>query len=203
VKGTETMFLFCLMSTGQDKKIGGTAPQLLDESLITRIANNDGEAFRTLYCQTDRAVYGFALSILKNQQDAEDIMQDTYLKIRAGAHLYEPRGKPMAWVLTITKNLALMKLRNKAANPCQPMEELENSIDCSGSIHYEDRAVLDAALQILKDDERQIVLLHALTGLRHREIAKLLEMPLATVLSKYSRSLKKLKQYLTKEEETV
>ncbi|MEM1483745.1 RNA polymerase sigma factor [Oscillospiraceae bacterium PP1C4] len=197
------MLLFCLMSTDQDKKVSRSAPQLLDESLIARIGNDDGEAFRALYCQTDRAVYGFALSILKNQQDAEDIMQDTYLKIRASAHLYQPREKPMAWVLTITKNLARMKLRDKAATHLQPMEELDNCLDFSNVENSEDRLVLEAALKFLKQDERQIVLLHALTGLRHREIAKLLEMPLATVLSKYNRSLKKLKKYLIKEEGTV
>ncbi|WP_312644702.1 RNA polymerase sigma factor [Hydrogenoanaerobacterium sp.] len=197
------MLLFCLMSTDQDKKRNRAVPQLLDEGLIARVGNNDGEAFRALYCQTDRAVYGFALSILKNQQDAEDVMQDTYLKIRASAHLYQPRGKPMAWVLTITKNLARMKLRSKATVPCQPIEELDNRLDFSCVTNQEDRLVLEAALTLLKEDERQIVLLHALTGLRHREIAQLLEMPLATVLSKYNRSLKKLRQYLTKEEGTV
>ena len=51
---------------------------------------------------------------------------------------------------------------------------------------------LEALLSALGDEERQIVTLHALTGLKHREIAELLGLPLATVLSKYSRALKKL-----------
>ncbi len=59
--------------------------------------------------------------------------------------------------------------------------------------------VLKAALDILKEDERQIVLLHASAGLKHREIAADLQMPLATVLSKYNRAMKKLKQYLREE----
>ena len=56
--------------------------------------------------------------------------------------------------------------------------------------------VLDAALTALADDERQIVLLHAVTGWKHREIAGLLELPLSTVLSKYRRALLKLKTKL-------
>lgn len=60
----------------------------------------------------------------------------------------------------------------------------------------EDRAVLEAALNILSDQERQIVVLHAAAGLKHREIAKLLELPLPTVLSKYRRALSKLKTKL-------
>lgn len=57
-------------------------------------------------------------------------------------------------------------------------------------------AGLDAALTALADDERQIVLLHAVTGWKHREIAGLLELPLSTVLSKYRRALLKLKTKL-------
>lgn len=52
--------------------------------------------------------------------------------------------------------------------------------------------MLEAVLSALSDEERAIVTLHALTGLRHREIAALLGLPLPTVLSKYSRALKKL-----------
>jgi RNA polymerase sigma-70 factor (ECF subfamily) len=62
--------------------------------------------------------------------------------------------------------------------------------------------VLDACLGQLSDEERQIVVLHAVAGFRHREIAALLELPLPTVLSKYSRALKKLKALLTKGERT-
>ena len=53
--------------------------------------------------------------------------------------------------------------------------------------------MLSGLLSALNDQERQIITLHALTGLKHREIAALLDLPLPTVLSKYSRALKKLK----------
>lgn len=70
---------------------------------------------------------------------------------------------------------------------CLPLENLADAM------------VLRSALEILKEDERQIVLLHASAGLKHREIASNLQMPLATVLSKYNRAIKKLKQYLREE----
>ena len=63
-------------------------------------------------------------------------------------------------------------------------------------VHPEDRALLEQALGTLEEQARRIVLLHAVTGLKHREIAQLLELPLATVLSKYHRALKKLKAQL-------
>ena len=62
-----------------------------------------------------------------------------------------------------------------------------------------DKVVLHAALHILKEEERQIVLLHTAAGLKHREIAADLGMPLATVLSKYNRAMKKLKNHLREE----
>ena len=60
----------------------------------------------------------------------------------------------------------------------------------------EERHVLHTALTALEDTERQVILLHAVSGLKHREIAELLEIPLATALSKYHRGLKKLRAKL-------
>ena len=57
-------------------------------------------------------------------------------------------------------------------------------------------ALLQGALASLADEERRIVMLHAVTGLKHREIAALLELPLPTVLSKYHRALKKMRSFL-------
>ena len=60
----------------------------------------------------------------------------------------------------------------------------------------DERALLQGALARLADEERRIVLLHAVTGMKHREIAALLELPLPTVLSKYHRALKKMRIFL-------
>ena len=59
--------------------------------------------------------------------------------------------------------------------------------------------MLEAALKALGEEERQVVLHHAASGLKHREIARDLGLPLSTVLSRYSRALKKLQRYLTEE----
>ena len=64
----------------------------------------------------------------------------------------------------------------------------------------EDRLVLEQCLKALDDSERQVVILHAVGGMKHRETAELLGLPLATVLSKYSRVIKKLKSKLEKRE---
>lgn len=173
----------------------------VDESLFPRIAEGDKEAFICLYEQSRNAVFSYALSLLRNYDDAEDAAQDTFLKIRSAAHLYKPLGKPMAWVITITRNICLMKLRELKKNTDSPIDDLDFQADrdnpgLAAFGDAEDRFVLAKAMEQLAEDECQIIFLHAVSGLRHREIADIVGMPLATVLSKYRRGLKKLRKSL-------
>ena len=163
------------------------------EELLRQIALGSQQAFEELYRATDSAIYGYALSLMRNHHEAQDVMMDTYLKIRCAAHLYMPMGKPMAWILTITKNIARTKLRS--AGRQIPLDDLEGTTP-SFDRDSEEAVALEQAMKVLGDQERQILILHAVTGLKHREIAEMLGMPLATVLSKYARSLKKLKKAL-------
>jgi RNA polymerase sigma-70 factor (ECF subfamily) len=99
------------------------------------MAEGDNDAFRDLYQQTSSAVYGFALSILRNVHDAENVMHDAYLRIHRSAAAYQPMGKPMAWILTIAKNICLMQLRQqKRSVPLEPeadfvLPELRTEMD--------------------------------------------------------------------------
>ncbi|HAZ05277.1 MAG TPA: RNA polymerase sigma factor [Acetobacterium sp.] len=172
----------------------------IDEAIFTRIANDDMAAFEELYRLTERTVYAFVLSTLKNHDDTLDVVQDTYLKIRAAAHLYQPMGKPMAWVFTIARNLSISKIRSKQKNDSIEMTDLENDLNFSYVSDQEDRLVIQTALKILSSEETEIILLHAISGFTHREIAQNLDMKLSTVLSKYHRGLKKLKKYLIEQE---
>lgn len=167
------------------------------DNLIKKIAEGDKSALSDLYAETRAAVYGFALTMTRNRDDAEDILQDTYIKIWQNAVNYQAQGTPMAWILAITKNLSLMKLREHRHKQDLAPEEWDTLFhDADPSATIDDRHLLEAALTILSDEERKIVLLHAISGLKHREIAELLSMALATVLSKYHRGLKKLRNYL-------
>lgn len=168
----------------------------LDE-IIKRIAEGEKKALGNLYHETKASIYGFALSLTKNTADAEDILQETYLKIWANADSYKTKGTPMAWILTITRNLALMKLREKKKHQDLEPEQWDMEFhipDTAGNT--EDRHLLEAALLILQEEERQIILLHAVSGLKFREIGELLGIGLSTVLSKYHRALKKLRKYI-------
>jgi RNA polymerase sigma-70 factor (ECF subfamily) len=186
------MHLFGTTSTEQER---ASAPSSHEE-YIKKIAQGDKAALAALYEETKAAVFGFALSIVKNNSDAEDILQDTFVRVWSASESYQPMGKPMAWVLTIAKNLAMSKLRDCCRTVEMP--EDEELFDATDDISFgiEQKIVLQAAMCRLGDDERQIVMLHAISGLKHTEIAKMLGLPLSTVLSKYSRARKKLQKAL-------
>lgn len=167
-----------------------------DEGLLALVGQGDSGAFEALYRQTERAVYALALSILRNPDDAQDVAQETYLKVRAAAHLYVPQGKPLAWLFTITKNLCRDFLRTQGRTE-QEREEPDYDARLSYVSDPTDRLVLEGALKALGEEERQVILLHAVSGLKHREIARDLGQPLSTVLSRYNRAIKKLQRYLS------
>ena len=164
------------------------------ESCILELAKGKAEAMEPLYRIANPPVYAFALSLLKNAHDAEDAAHDCFVRAYFGAGSYRPQGKPMAWLMTITRNLCMEKLRERT--PEQAKNKTASRYIESAAASPEDKIVLEQCMKALSDSERQIVLLHAVGGMKHRETAALMELPLATVLSKYSRALKKLKAKL-------
>lgn len=161
------------------------------DRLLLRVGQGDREAFARLYGLTRGAVYALALSLLRDAHEAQDVAQDVYVKVWESAPAYRPQGSPMAWLLTVARNLARSRLRQSGRQIALD-EEAWNAIPAAAP-DVEDRQLLQGALARLGAEEREIVLLHAVTGLKHREIAQLLELPLSTVLSKYHRGLKKLR----------
>ena len=163
------------------------------DRLIAAIAAGDADALTSLYHETSAGVYAYALSVLKNSQDAEDVLQDCFLKIQSSAGAYRSKGKPMAWIFTITKNLCMDIMREKKKTAVLSYDPGLSGAD------PDDRLVVEACLKVLADEERQIVVLYAVSGIKHREVAEIMSLPLSTVLSKYRRALKKMKNYLEKE----
>ncbi len=186
------MFTLLLVQTAQ---LSGSSAEELDRCLA-RMAQSDTGALGRLYELTSEAVYGYALSILKNAHDAEDVMQETFVRAHLGAGQYRSSGKPTAWLLRIARNLALMKLREGRRTVSMSPEDWMAEFADRPEFTSEDAMTLTQLMDALTDEEREIVSLHALTGLKHREIAELMDLSLPTVLSKYHRALKKLKSTL-------
>lgn len=171
----------------------------IDENIFLKLAKDEMSALDELYFITERTIYAYAVSLTKDHQVALDLLQDTYLKILSAAHLYKPMGKPLAWMFTIARNLHYSNIkREKRSIPMNPQDLARNN-SFSYITNIDDRLVLEGVLNKLSEEERQIVMLHAVSGMKHREIAEVLDLKLSTTLSKYKRALKKLRSYLEEE----
>lgn len=188
------------LNNESDKKNPGASASFL-ESCIIKVAEANKLSFELLYQETKNGVYSFALSYLRNPSDAEDVLQETYIKIWAAAGSYNPRGSPMAWILTIAKNLSLMRLRERKSDAAISAEELIGFYPSGNFSSSDDKLLLEAAFSCLSDEERNIITLHSVSGLKHREISALMSLPLSTVLSKYHRAKKKLKAFIKRGDE--
>lgn len=162
------------------------------DACLQGVAQGNANSLERLYNLTSGAVYAYALATTKNPYDAQDVLHDTFVKVYDNAPSYRSQRKPMAWILTIAKHLCFSKFR-QSGNLCQLSDEmLERQFADNEQINVEEKLFVTNCLLRLNEDERTIVVLHAMSGLKHREIAKHLDLPLSTVLSKYNRALKKL-----------
>ena len=85
------MFLMDAKTARNEKN----APQGVEDAFLRQIANQEAGALQQLYAVAAPKVFGYALSILRNRQEAEDILQDTFLKISEKAGTYASKGKPI------------------------------------------------------------------------------------------------------------
>lgn len=172
--------------------------QLLNKYILL-IAEGNINAMDDLYELIKTDIYAYALSKVVNEIDAEDIMQDTFLNIYKNAKLYTPLGKPMAWVITIETNIInrYFQLKKRIVNVDEAIFDKESPYQSNEDILIHS-ALIEDIFSHLKADERQIITLHIVSDLKFREIAEILKLPLSTVLSKYNRSMKKIKNLRSK-----
>jgi RNA polymerase sigma-70 factor (ECF subfamily) len=169
----------------------------INDRIMKRVADKDAAAFEELYNISSSAVFGLAYSIVANQADAEDVVQEVYISIYEKAHQYQSRGKAMAWIFTITRNHSLMRIRDRQKRNYKNLDDIHN-IGVENNIENEmyNEKVIKTILNILNEDERQIVVMHSMSNMKHKDIATTMEMPISTVLSKYKRALSKLRNEL-------
>ncbi len=165
----------------------------IDAGIFRRIQQGEQRAFRELYDLTYKPLYAFLLSYTLNREDAQDLLQDTYVQVYKNCHQYREQGNPMAWMMKIARNLFLMK-RRQDKGPEEHYEDMENRIGFEDMEHVENRVVLEKMFERLSAADRNLIIMHDIGGLKHREIAKLLDMPLGTVMARYHRGIRKLQK---------
>lgn len=173
----------------------------LADLYITRMADGDVAAMGELYELIKSDVYAYACSKLGRTPEAEDITQDTFVQIYKNAALYSSSGKPLAWVFTVELNL-IRRLKQRERNDLPLEEIIENGSEEDVAEKTVEAVFVEQLLRRLGENEREVVVLHAVSGLKHREIARILGLPLSTVLSRYNRSIKKLQNFAEEEVKT-
>lgn len=165
--------------------------------LLIKIQSGDENSFENFYCATNKGVFSFVYMIVKNKEDAEDITQETFIKVKQNVMGYRPNTNAVAWIFQIAKNLAYDFLRRRKKEADIDTSEIVVPDSRDKISEKEDNMMLHRLmLENLDEVSRQIVDLHIIAGFKHREIAKQLGLPLGTVLWKYNRAMKTLQDKL-------
>jgi RNA polymerase sigma-70 factor, ECF subfamily len=165
-------------------------------------AVGDGnEAFAEAALSHLDSLYGTALRLTRRPQDAEDLVQDTYLKAFRAAHQFEPGTNLKAWLFTILHNTYRNMRRHDGRNPVDvDNDAVERAADDAGGGQTPEqiltRATLDRdlqeALDTLPEAFRQAVWLRDVEELAYADIARVLDIPIGTVMSRISRGRRAL-----------
>jgi RNA polymerase sigma-70 factor (ECF subfamily) len=168
--------------------------------LIQRCLAGDEEAFATLYHQYKNLVYKTAYLMLGNAEEAEDILQEVFLRVYRSLHTYRPsKGALTTWLNRITVNRCL-KRRRKRRSLLLSLDRVPPSLLISPASSLEGRLTeeqsIQGALRRLSEKLQVVVVLRYYQGLSYAEISQVLDIPLGTVKSRLNLALKNLRQVL-------
>ena len=155
----------------------------------------DSSALGDLYVLLSPAVFSFVMSIIHDEEESKDIVQDTFMIVAKKVDQYRFGTSVRNWIFEISRNIALARLKKKkdliSLDDADPINKL-------GYIDPKDNDVStwNLAKKILKEEDYKILYLYIIGEYKHREIAEILNLPLGTVTWKYKNSLKKLKKVL-------
>lgn len=153
---------------------------------LARLRRGELDALEEIFAAMQTPVYAVVRRIVADPQTAEEVTQDVFVRL-----WQSPPGeevtRPRAWLFRVAHNLAIDALRRAPLMP-PPAPRAEEDTEL--------RLDLEAALAKLPPREREIVALHLNAGLRFREIAQAMDLPLGTALWRYSRALGRLRAEL-------
>jgi RNA polymerase sigma-70 factor (ECF subfamily) len=165
------------------------------DTLLRAIERQEAAALQSLYDLFSRQVYSLAYGVLQNRETAEEVTQDVFLKVWHKVAQYEPGTNFRAWLLRLTRNLAIDRLRqdyrHKAHSWVWDMEEL--NLESPALPPDDDAHWVWQSLRALSDEQRQAIELAYLQGLTHEQIAQQLNLPLGTVKTRIRDGMKKLR----------
>ena len=180
-----------------------------DAELLTRLAAGDRTAFAEIYDKFSGPLYAVAYRVLHDPAEAEDVLHDVFLTVWAKAGEFEARrGQALAWLLTLTRNRAIdrVRLRKRRAEilgEAAPADlgyadHTGPGLDSSGQLWLKERAAtVRTAVAALPAEQRQVLELAFFSGLTQQQIAGHTGEPLGTIKARIRRSLLKLREALS------
>src|SRR5215213_5309559 len=149
------------------------------------------------------ALYGYALALTRNMTEAEDLVQETYLRAASAAHRPEDAGNLKGWLFVIMRNAWLNQVRHKNSGPRfvdleterPPLDQLQENPHVV-YLRKLEREQVQQAIESLPDAYREIVVLRDIEGFTYQEIATVLDCPAGTVMSRLGRARGKLRKIL-------
>jgi len=172
------------------------------ETILAKCAVGDRDAFSSLYSETSAKLYGVCLHVLGHQADAEDALQDVFVKIWHDADHSHVNGlSPMTWLITLARNLSIDKLRARALKTDGEASDVQEAQDTAAqpeAIAALDQGQIVACLAELEPDGSDAVRRAYLKGESYQELAERYDVPLKAVRAWLRGSLIKLKECLSR-----
>ena len=166
-----------------------------DEEIIKGCVSGDREAQKLLYAKFSRQMYAVSLRYAKEQQEAEDILQDAFIKVFDGLKKFKGDSKLGYWIKRIVINTALNAQRNKLY--LYPMVDVDSLKESRGEELVASDYTMEELMKMINELPsgcKVIFNLHAIEGYKHQEIAIMLGVTEGTIKSQYARA-----KYLLKE----
>ncbi len=163
---------------------------------VERLIKGDNSAFDYVYDKTNRSVYFAILYIVKQKAQAEDLLQDTYLRALNSLDSYKLGTNFIGWLITIGRSLALNHVKKISRETLTDFAEDSYKY---GTTETYMPFIFQVASKILNEEEYEIIMLCHVAGYKRREVADMLNIPIGTVTWKNNEALKKLKKHLEKE----
>ena len=159
---------------------------MTQEELIPLLLKKDDRSFTLLYDNYSKSLYGVIFTLIKDREEAEDVLQEVFIKIWKNIDSYnESRGRLYTWMLNIARNTSIDKLRSKGFNNNQKNLSADNFVhildDNSKTINQIDAIGIKEFIKKLKPKCIQIIDLLFFKGYTQQETSDELEIPLGTV----------------------
>ncbi len=172
-----------------------------EETLINGIINGDKVAIDQLYKMYSSALFGIISRIVKFDEVAEDILQDTFVKIWKSISQYDSsKGRLFTWMANLAKNAAIDQVRSKYYTNAVKTDAISDTQVNVIDLQYQfmpnsDGIGLKQLMCNLKPDHKKIIDLFYFEGYTHKEVSKKLDIPLGTVKTKIRQSILTLRKY--------